>query len=130
MVLALAGDSTMTSDVPPAGAGSRSSSISTGAALRAVTFFTALFLAAAFLAGAFFAAVLVADLAATFLAVLVAAFFVGISSVNQGTLAAHGAIIEPDVIRHGADVRQSDAAVNMDEGTLHQVFEVVQSHGA
>jgi hypothetical protein len=50
--------------------------------------------------------------------------------VYQGTLATHGAIIEPDVIRQGADVRQSDAAVNMDEGTLHQVFEVVQSHGA
>lgn len=147
MFLALVGDSTMTSDVPPAGAGSLSSNDSTTADLRAVAFFTAFF--AAFFAGAFLAAdlagafttVLAAAFAAgvaddfadaevpALAAVLGAAFLVGICSVYQGTVATHGAIIKAHVFRDRADVREADAAIHMDERTLHELLKIVRMNG-
>jgi hypothetical protein len=100
------------------------------ATLRAGASTPAVLRAAAFFAGVFFPAAVLADFAAALAAVLGAAFLVGISSVYQGVLATHGAIIQPAIIREGTDVCQRDPAVDMDQRALHQVLEIVEIHCA
>lgn len=94
MFLAFVGDSTITSDVPPAGGGSSSSRSASAAAARERALVLVVFLAAAFFATAFLAADFVAELvtlrAAVFVAALddVLAAFAGDFTVFEADLLA------------------------------------------
>ena len=178
MVLALAGDSTITSVVPPAGAGSSSSpaTSSTRDRTRALvltvfraadflaTFFAAFFAAflAAFFTGGFGVGVRAGDGSATPRTAVAAVFFfataavfavaflataktpdftaggdspapvvdlpfeIGISSVYLGALAVYRPILNPDILRDPADIREADPAVDMYQRTLHQLLKIVE----
>src|SRR5690242_20725226 len=113
MVLALAGDSTMTSDVLPAGAAGYSSSATAAFRPRAGAFLAAPFAAGARLAAAFVAAVR-----------LVVDFFAAIGLVNGLGIRRGARILVAGSIHHGAQVVERDAAVELEHRPLDHLLEL------
>src|SRR3954463_174816 len=116
IVFAFAGDSTITSEVDPAGAAGYSSASAT-LRPRAVVFLAAAFFTVVFLAAVFFAAVL-------FLAAMVLVYGL---SIRRGAR-----ILESGSIHHGAQVVERDAAVELQHRPLDYLLELrgVERSGA
>jgi len=117
----LAGDSTITSELPPAVAGPSKYS-TTAFPRRAAAFFVALPLAARFAEGRLFAPPVVPDVDFT----PGARFLVAISmcSVNRLILIAVAALYESRALHEGTEIVESDASVDLHECPFYDVLQL------